>query len=158
MNEVKIGLIAVETFCHATEDLPKVEEALKTLCNLKDVKDEEIGLSKNYVYGGYGNMIVFVKAELNQDPLKTTTFQNITSKMSREDKITLYHNFDRQVEGKHFFARFNKQIALQGGVKVASDDPIRVKIHFNMGFVKKDQNAEIIKQYCLSTHFIEKED
>ncbi len=158
MTEVKIGSISVETFCHATEDLPKVQEALKTLCNLKEVKEEDIGLSKSYVYGGYGNMIVIVKADLNQDPLKTIAFQNLNSKMSHEDKLTLYQNFDRQVEGKHFFARYHKQIALQGGVKVATEDPIRVKIHFDMGFVKKNQNAEIIKQYCLTTHFIEKED
>ncbi len=158
MNEVKIGSISVETFCHATEDLLKVQDALKILCNLKDAKDEDIGLSKSYVYGGYGNMIVFLKAELSDDPSMTVAFQNLNSKMSREDKISLYQNFDRQVEGKHLFARYNKQAALQGSVKIATDDPIRVKIHFNMGFVRKNQNAEIIKQYCLSTHFIEKED
>ncbi len=157
MNEVKIGSISVETFCHATEDLQKVQEALKTLCNLKDAKDEDIGLSKHYVYGGYGNMIVMLKTELSEDPSKTIVFQNLSAKMSREDKISLYQTFDRQVEGKHLFARYNKQVALQGGVKVATEDPIRVKIQFNMGFVKKNQNAEIIKQYCLSTHFIEKE-
>ncbi len=158
MNEVKIGSISVETFCHATEDLLKVQEALKTLCNLKDAKDADIGLLKTYTYGGYGNMIVILKTELSEDPSKTIAFQNLNAKMSREDKISLYQNFDRQVEGKHFFARYNKQTAYQGGVKVATEDAIRVKIHFNMGFVKKNQNAEIIKQYCLSTHFIEKED
>jgi RNA binding exosome subunit len=103
-------------------------------------------------------MIVVLKTELSEDPLKTLAFQNLNSKMSREDKISLFQNFDRQVEGKHFFARYNKQIALQGGVKVAIDDTIRVKILFNMGFVRKNQNAEIIKQYCLDMHFIEKED
>jgi RNA binding exosome subunit len=158
MTEVKIGSISVETFCHATEDLPKVQDALKTLCNLKDVKDEDIALTKSYVYGGYGNMIVVLKTELSQDPLKTIAFENLNSKMSHKDKQILYQNFDRLVDGKHFFARYHKQIALQGGVKIATEDSIRVKIHFDMGFAKKNQNAGIIKQYCLATHFIEKED
>jgi len=155
MNDIKIGSISIETFCHATEDLLKVETAIKTLCNLKE---ENLAISRNYVYGGYGNMIVMIKIELNTEPFKTLTFQNLNSKMSREDKISLYKNFDRQLEGKHFFARYSKQIALQGGVKIATEDPIRVKIQFNMGFVKKNQSAEIIKNFCLSTHFIEKDE
>ncbi|OLS14871.1 MAG: hypothetical protein RBG13Loki_1503 [Promethearchaeota archaeon CR_4] len=158
MNEVKIGSISIETFCHATEDLPKVQDAVKNLCNLKEVPTEELGLSTSYVYGGYGNMIVILRSELTKDPLKSLIFQHLNSTMSKLDKGSLYQNFDRLVEGKHLFTRFDKQIAYQGGVKMTNEDPIRIKIQFNMGFVRKHQNAELIREYCLSTHFIEKEE
>jgi len=158
MNEVKIGSISIETFCHATEDLAKVQSAVKTLCNLNNFPDEELAFSTSYAYGGYGNMIVIVKSELSHDPLNNSAFQYLNSKMSKLDKISMYQNFDRLVEGTHLFTRFDKQIAYQGGVKITSEDPIRVKIQFDMGFVKKNQKAEIVREYCLSTHFIEKEE
>lgn len=157
MNWAQINSIYIETFCHATESLQKVKEALLNLFDIDvAVLPEELNIEEARVYGGYGNDIIILKSTISSDALSAQIFNNLTTRVSLEDKVSLYHNFERQTDGKRsVFLRFNKQAAYQGIPMFASEDPIMVQIHFDLGFTRKKELAAKLREHCMNIHFIE---
>ena len=66
MNWVQVSSIYIETFCHATESLQKVKDALFTLFGLGEVPPEEFNIEDVRVYGGYGNDIIILKSTITE--------------------------------------------------------------------------------------------
>jgi|SRR5271157_656355 len=160
MNENQIRSIYIETFCHATESLEKVKAAVLNLCGLgAEALPEDFILEESRVYGGYGNDIVILKITTTTDALSALVFTNLSERMLQQDKIAIFKNFEKQTDGKSsLFIRFNKQAAYQGNLTLTNEDPVKVQIQFELGFTRKKERPEKLKEFCLNTHIIEQGD
>jgi RNA binding exosome subunit len=160
MNETGIRSILIETFCHATESLEKVKLAILNLCGISNEElPEDWILEESRVYGGYGNDIVILKLITTAGTLSDLIFNNLIEKITRQDKVAIHRNFENQTDGKrNLFIRFNKQAAYLGSLSLTNEDPVKVQITFELGFTRKKDLPEKLKEYCLSTHIIEEGD
>ena len=126
MRQNPIQFVELSTLAHATEDLSKVDKALRTL-----LLGNPQQFTRQYLEGHHGNPIVRIEAKLTEE--NATRFALLLgSKLAKSERLVLLKDIDlhSDVDG-NLFIRLDKQKLLQGAFQIAEDDPIRVKIKFN---------------------------
>lgn len=120
MKKVFSGLYA-RTICHATEDLDKVQQALRTV-----VGDAEVSVSKTE--GHHGNPITILEASVEEHDSIDEFFRRIDGPVLEEVLGSLDCRMD---DGCNIFLKLDKQAAFSGEVRMATNDDavsVRMKV------------------------------
>jgi len=123
-----IAYVDIRFFVHATEDLDKVVEVVKSL--LPSDYIEDILFKKKNLKGHYGNPITLFETRIKEREIIKAFVENLSSRLDDLDKETLGREIDLHVEKGSLYVRLDKQAALQGELKLCAADPIHVRIRF----------------------------
>jgi RNA binding exosome subunit len=122
--------VQISTIAHATDDLDKVQVALRSL--LPDsLKGREV-FTRRYVQGHYGNPIVTFDARLTK-PQEVEQFRHhFARQLAKREKLLIQRNLDMHCDDQgNLFIRLDKQQAFRGALELSEEDPIRVKLKFS---------------------------
>ncbi len=139
-SKYPIAYIEIRTFSHATEDIEKVQKAVKN--TIPDELAEELTFAKNSLTGHHSNPIAFLEARLTNKAALPSVLNKIAKELSSLDKEILYKEFTQHVERHNLYLRFDKQNAFLGKLTLSPIEPIHFKIHF------KNKTPEEIEQIC----------
>jgi RNA-binding protein len=139
-SKYPIAYVEIRVFSHATEDMAKVEAAVRN--TLPEALAENLAFTKLSLIGHYGNPIVLLEAKLTDKVLLPQTLQKLASGLSALDKDQLNSEVKQHIEKHNLYLRLDKQNAFLGTLKTATNDPIHIKIHF------KNKTPEQIMDIC----------
>ncbi len=139
-SKFPIAYVEIRVFSHATEDLAKVEAAVKNL--LPESVGEVLKFNKVSLTGHHGNPIVHLDAKLEDREVLPAVMEKLGSTLSSLDKAQLAEEFNQHIEKHNLFLRFDKQTAYLGNTKTSTIDPIHLKVHF------KTLAGEGISEFC----------
>jgi len=118
-----------DAIAHATEDIQKVEQAVRSLIEL--VSTGNVNLTRRYLKGHYGNMIATISAKLTAKELSSDSLRALSQQLTESDRRFLSEDMRNCIdEDGSLYLRFDKQEALMGNVKLYQGDPIRMKLKF----------------------------
>ena len=135
-----IAYVEIRVFSHATEDLEKVESAVRN--TLPEALVENLVFSKLSLTGHHGNPIVLLETKLKDKALLPLALEKIGAALNSLDKEQLCLDMKQHIKKHNLYLRFDKQSAFLGAIKLAKDDPIHFKIHF------KNKSPEQIMELC----------
>jgi len=133
-----VAYVDVRFCAHATEDVDKVMEAVQNV--LPSEHMEDISFKRSNLEGHYGNPITFFDARIKHKETVRALVENLSANLSSLDKDELGRTINRCVEKGSLYIRLDKQAALQGKIKFATSDPIRIRIRF-----RKNKTEDVIK-------------
>jgi RNA binding exosome subunit len=139
-SKYPIAYVEIRVFSHATEDLKKVETAVRN--TLPETLAEEAVLNKTNCVGHHGNPIVMVETKLSNRELLLSAMQKLGESLSALDKEQLAEELKSHIDKHNLFLRLDKQNAALGAVKLSPNDPIHFKIHF------KNRTPDEITKIC----------
>ncbi len=139
-SKYPIAYVEIRVFSHATEDLEKVQTAVRNI--LPEELTAELAFSKAALTGHHGNPITLLEVKLEDRKLLPLILEKIGSALGALDKEALAEEFKLRLEKRSLFLRFDKQSAYLGTIKLGSNDPIRLKIHF------KNRTPQEIETIC----------
>ena len=123
MPQIPLHYVDLRTFCYATEDEKRVEEALRTF--LPD-DDEPFEIDRVESEGHYGDRILVLSARVeNADDVR-----HVLSRLADlEDFETLIDELDERVtENTELFLRLDKQAAFKDEVRLGDGITFRAKV------------------------------
>jgi RNA binding exosome subunit len=139
-SKFPIGYVEIRVFSHATEDLEKVQTAVKN--TLPENLATELKFAQTSVTGHHSNPIVLLEAKLTDKAALPSLLEKLASALSPLDKEQFCSELYQHIERHNLFLRLDKQNAYLGTLKLTSQDPIHFKIHF------KNKTADEIQQIC----------
>ena len=142
MSQLPIAYVDIRFCAYATEDIDKVMDAVHNI--LPSNKREKLTFKKSDVEGHYGNPITFFETRIKDKETINALIENLSTNLNSLDRKTLGKQINRYVEKGSLYIRLNKQSALQGKIKFAFSDPIRVRIRFRIS--KIDDIIEVCKE------------
>ncbi len=123
-----IAYIDIRVFAHATEDLVKVQIAVRNL--LSTELAETLVFEKTSCTGHHGNPIILFTSKLTDKKLLPAAIEKIGTNLSTLDKEELGRDIKLHLEKGNLYLRFDKQSAFFGTTRFTQNDPIHLKIHF----------------------------
>ena len=132
MPQIPLHYVDLRTFCYATEDEKRVEEALRTFL------PEEFEIERMENEGHYGDRILVLSARVeNADGIR-----HVLSRLADLESFdTLMDELDDRVtENTELFLRLDKQAAFQGDVRLGEGITFRGKVEAYPA--KKEQAVE----------------
>ena len=138
-----IGYIDIRIFAHATEDIDKVQVAVRNL--LPTELAETLVFQQTSLTGHYGNSIILLSTKLTDKKTLPAALEKIGSGLNSLDKEELCRDLKLHLEKRNLYLRFDKQSAYLGNIKFTKNDPVHFKIHF------KNKSPEEIVDICKST-------
>ena len=123
MPQIPLHYVDLRTFCYATEDEKRVEEALRTF--LPD-DDEPFEIDRVESEGHYGDRILVLSARVeNADDVR-----HVLSRLADlEEFETLIDELDERVtENTELFLRLDKQAAFKDKVRLGDGITFRAKV------------------------------
>jgi RNA binding exosome subunit len=139
-SKYPIAYMEIRVFSHATEDLEKVESAVRNM--LPKALGETLNFSKLSLTGHHGNPIVLLEANFKDKTQLPLALEKIVAALSSLDKEQLCLDMKQHIEKHNLYLRFDKQSAFLGAIMLVKDDPIHFKIHF------KNKTPEQIMELC----------
>ncbi len=127
-SRYQIAYVEIRVFSNATEDLQKVETAVRNL--MPPELASETNFAKTPCTGHYGNPIVLLETKLENRQLLPKVLEKLGSSLSSLDKEQLLGEFKEHLDKRSLFLRLDKQSAYLGSAKFSNVDPVRMKIHF----------------------------
>ena len=122
--------VQVSTIAHATDDLDKIQTALRFLLP-ESWKGREI-FTRRYMQGHHGNPIVTLEARLTKTQEVEQFRSHFMSQLPKNEKLLIERDFDAHSDEEgNLYIRLDKQQAYRGIVELGNEDPIRVKLKFN---------------------------
>ncbi|MDS0477994.1 RNA-binding protein [Natrinema sp. 1APR25-10V2] len=124
MPQIPLHYVDLRTFCYATEDEKRVEEALRTF--LPDGDDEPFEIERTESEGHYGDRILVLSARVeNADDVR-----HVLSRLADLESFDgLIDELDERVtENTELFLRLDKQAAFQGDVRLGDGITFRGKV------------------------------
>jgi RNA-binding protein len=135
-----VGYIDIRVFAHATENLEKIEIAVRNLLPIELA--ETLIFQKTNLTGHHGNPIVLFTTQLTDKKTLPRALQKIGSNLNSLDKEELCRNLKLHLEKRNLYLRFDKQAAFLGTIRFTQNDPIHFKINF------KNKTPEEITEIC----------
>ncbi|ADD04174.1 DUF54 family protein [Natrialba magadii ATCC 43099] len=132
MPQIPLHYVDIRTFCYATEDEKRVEEALRTFL------PEEFELDRVESEGHYGDRILVLSARAeNADDVR-----HVLSRLTDLESFdTLLDELDDRVtENTELFLSLDKQAAFEGTIRVGDGIMLRAKVEAYPA--KKEQALE----------------
>ena len=129
-RERVVHSVEISTIAHATDDLSKVQAALRAI--LPDSLRERELFTRRYLQGHYGNPIVTFDARLTKLSEVEDFTQHFIKGIPKGEKLLIKRDMDLHSDDEgNLFIRINKQQAFRGTVEIGDEDPIRVKLKFS---------------------------
>ncbi len=120
MGSVPLHYLDLRTFCYATEDQTRVEEALRTLL------PEEHPIERQESEGHYGDQILILSTRVDTaDGMRTVLRQLAAGDVLRAIAPELS---DRVTDNCELFVQLDKQAAAQGTIALGDGITLRGKI------------------------------
>ncbi|QFU83680.1 RNA-binding protein [Natronorubrum aibiense] len=132
MPQIPLHYVDLRTFCYATEDEKRVEEALRTFL------PEEFDIERVESEGHYGDRILVLSARVeNADDVR-----HVLARLADLESFDqLIDELDERVtENTELFLRLDKQAAFGGDVRLGGGITFRAKVEAYPA--KKDQAVE----------------
>ena len=122
---------------HATENFDKNMEALENLIPDELIEETEIVIEE--LEGGYENPIEYVVTSFSNKKLVTKILEHIVSKLSKEQKMLLYDEFEQRFnqDKKSFHIRIDKQGIYNNQLIISSATNV-IKIEIKLRSYIKD--------------------
>ncbi|KOX91792.1 RNA-binding protein [Haloarcula rubripromontorii] len=120
MSSVPFHYVDLRTFCYATEDDKRVEQALRTFL------PEDYPIERAKSEGHYGDRIIVLSARVeNADDIRHV----LTQVASAPDIDAVRSELDDRVDDNcSFFLTFDKQVAFGGSVERGDGITLRAKV------------------------------
>ena len=129
-RERAVQSVEISTIAHATDDLAKVQAALRSILP-ESLREREI-FTRRYLQGHHGNPITTFDARLTKLGDVEDFTRHFMKHMSRSEKLSIERDLDlHSDEEGNLFIRVDKQQAFRGIVEVGDEDPIRVRFKFS---------------------------
>ncbi|MEY7849753.1 RNA-binding protein [Natrarchaeobius sp. A-rgal3] len=138
MPQIPLHYVDLRTFCYATEDEKRVEEALRTFLPDRDGEDEPFPIERVESEGHYGDRILVLSTRVeNADDVRYV----LSRLADLKDFETLTDELDERVtENTELFLRLDKQAAFGGDVRLGEGITFRGKVEAYPA--KKEQALE----------------
>ncbi|WP_254523705.1 RNA-binding protein [Natrinema caseinilyticum] len=132
MPQIPLHYVDLRTFCYATEDEKRVEQALRTFL------PEEFEIDRAESEGHYGDRILVLSARVE----KADDVRHVLSRLADLETFDqLIDELDERVtENTELFLRFDKQAAFEGAVRLGDGITFRAKVEAYPA--KKEQAVE----------------
>ncbi len=128
MSQLPIAYVDIRFCAHATEDLDKVMAAVYNI--LPSDYIEDVIFRRSNVEGHYGNPITFFDTRIKHKETARAIMENLSANLCSLDKEELGRTINRCVEKGSLYIRLDKQAALKEKIKLATSDPIHIRIRF----------------------------
>jgi RNA binding exosome subunit len=138
LSQLPVAYVDVRFCAHATEDLDKVMKAVQNVLPSDHI--EYITFKRSNLDGHYGNPITFFDARIKDKETVRALVENLSANLSSLNKDELGREIHRCVEKGSLYIRLDKQAALKGKTKLATSDPIHIRIRF-----RKSKTEDVIK-------------
>ncbi|GAB3674967.1 RNA-binding protein [Halopiger thermotolerans] len=126
MPQIPLHYVDLRTFCYATEDEKRVEEALRTFLPDREDDDEPFPIERAESEGHYGDRILVLSARVeNADDVR-----HVLSRLADLESFDeLMDELDERVtENTELFLRLDKQAAFEGDVRLGDGITFRGKV------------------------------
>jgi len=125
-----IQSVQISTIAHATDDLDRVQAALRLI--LPDsLRGREI-FTRRYMEGHHGNPIVRFEANLTRTQEVGEFANYLMERLAKNEKLLIERELDAHTdEDSNLFIRLDKQQAFRGLVELGEEDPIRLRLKFS---------------------------
>jgi hypothetical protein len=137
-SKIPIAYVDVRAFVHATEDVDKVEAALRNTLPTETV--DTVTLERSNLTGHHGNPIVIIQAKIKEKGTVQKFFEKLASGLSVMDKESLSSEIKEHLEKGNLYVRLDKQSAYMNELRLGQTDSIHLKVHF-----KKHGTEEVIE-------------
>jgi hypothetical protein len=122
--------VQISTIAHATEDLDKIQAALRFILP-ESLKGREV-FTRRYMQGHHGNPIVTFEAKLTKPQDVDQFTLHFTSQLAKNEKLLIERDLDAHSDDEgNLYVRLDKQQAFRGIVELGDEDPIRVRLKFS---------------------------
>lgn len=133
--------MSLEAFCHATEDVERVKQAMFTLIGFPN----EVPLIEQKVEGSFGNDIILLKVTFEKQPEINAIVKNIRISLSKEDLEGF--DVDSHVNDRdEFWMRFDKQEAYLGRIALGYTDTVQLKAKVAAFPAKRENAVELVSK------------
>ncbi len=130
MNMHDIQSVEIRAIAHATDDLEKVQAALKFILP-ESLKGRQL-FTRRYLEGHHGNPIVTFDARLTRAPEVEDFAGCFFRQLSKSEKLRIERDLALHSDAEgNLYIRIDKQQAALGVVELGGEDPIRVRLKFN---------------------------
>ncbi|MCE7747785.1 MAG: hypothetical protein GPJ51_05270 [Candidatus Heimdallarchaeota archaeon] len=135
--DITISKVECSFSVHATENFDKNMEALENLIPDELIEETEIVVEE--LEGGYENPIEYVVTSFSNKKLVTKILKHIVSKLSKEQKMQLYNEFEERFNQnkKSFHIRIDKQGIYNNQLIISSATNV-IKIEIKLRSYIKD--------------------
>jgi len=139
----------METYCHATEDLEKVETALMNI--VPPSIRNKVKITRDVLRGHHGNPIIVLRVRITDKEDAMMTVQFLSSLMTELDRKRIDDTLALRLDkSKNLYIRVDKQYAYCGLIRVMEhDDVIKIKISLSLRSRKLEDVKEILKDIGL---------
>ncbi|MDQ2051510.1 RNA-binding protein [Natronolimnohabitans sp. A-GB9] len=138
MPQIPLHYVDLRTFCYATEDEKRVEEALRTFLPDEGEEDEPFEIERVESEGHYGDRILVLSARVENADDVRHVLSRLADLENLDDLIDELD--DRVTENTELFLRLDKQAAFEGDVRLGEGITFRGKVEAYPA--KKDQAVE----------------
>jgi RNA binding exosome subunit len=122
--------VEISTIAHATDDLDKVQSALRLILP-ESIKDKEV-FTRRYMQGHHGNPIVTFDGKLTKSYDVGEFVGQFSRQLAKNQKLLIERDLDMHSDDDgNLYIRLDKQQASRGIVELGDEDPIRVRMKFN---------------------------
>jgi RNA binding exosome subunit len=122
--------VEISTIAHATDDLDKVQSALRLILP-ESLKDKEV-FTRRYMQGHHGNPIVTFDGKLTKSHDVGEFVGQFSRQLAKDQKLLIERDLDMHSDDDgNLYVRLDKQQASRGIVELGDEDPIRVRMKFN---------------------------
>ena len=142
-SKMPIAYIDIRAFAHATEDIEKVQKAIRN--TLPTELADEIVFKKTNLRGHYRNPIVLLETRIKRRDAAKAVFRKLASGLSSLDRELLNSGIRQHFNKGNLFVRLDKQSAYLNELKLRSDDPIHFRIHFRKS--RLEEIMEICREF-----------
>ncbi|QRV15106.1 RNA-binding protein [Haloterrigena salifodinae] len=125
MPQIPLHYVDLRTFCYATEDEKRVEEAMRTFLPDGD-DDEPFEIERVESEGHYGDRILVLSARVE----KANDVRHVLSRLADLESFDdVIDELDERVtENTELFLRLDKQAAFEGDVRLGDGITFRGKV------------------------------
>jgi RNA binding exosome subunit len=132
--------VEVSAFAHATEDVEKVEKAMR---NILPEESRDIIFKRMPLTGYHGDPITVVTGKIRKKGA-TGVLRNVVRELSSLDQQRLLDESEERLDGGgNLYIRFDKQKAYLGRASLQENDPVRMK--FRLRLPHGNDRAEYVR-------------
>jgi len=122
--------VQISTIAHATDDLNKVQAALRFILP-ESLKEREV-FTRRYLQGHHGNTIVTFEAKLSTKNEVDQFKHEFSRQLARNEKLVIERDLESHSDDDgNLYIRLDKQQAFRGLVELGDEDPIRLRFKFS---------------------------
>jgi RNA binding exosome subunit len=121
--------VEISTIAHATENLDKVNTALRFILP-DELKGKEI-FTRKHMQGHHGNPIITFDARLTKSVEVEQFLAHFVKLLSKNERLSIERDLSLYADEEgNLFIRVDKRQAFRGMIQLGDEDPIRIRLKF----------------------------